>query len=54
MLKKLWWWVKVGLFTHLERRAKPRPQKMSQADDMLATAIMDLTSTIEGKKRDIH
>jgi hypothetical protein len=51
MLKKLWWWVKVGIFPHLERRTKPRPKKMGHADDMLAIAIMDLTNALEGKKK---
>jgi hypothetical protein len=51
MLKKLWWSIKVLFFPHLDRRVKPRPKKMSQADDMLATAILDLTSAIErGRK----
>jgi hypothetical protein len=51
MFKKLWWWIKVGMFPHLERRVRPRPQKMNQADDMLATAIVDLTNALEGKKK---
>jgi len=51
MLKKLWWWLKVGFFPHTERRVKPRPTKMHHADDMLVTAILDLTNAIErGKK----
>lgn len=50
-LKRLWWAIKVALFPHTDRRAKVRPRnRASHAEDMLATAIIDLTKAIEGKK----
>ena len=57
MLKKWWWAVKVFLFPHLERRhrnieaakerRRQRASRMSAADDMLATAIMDLNAALQ-------
>ena len=60
MLKRLWWAIKVGLFPHMERRVvraeisenhRRRTQKMTHADSMLDTAIMDLTKAIAGKEK---
>lgn len=60
MLKRIWWALKVCLFPHLERRTvrtacaenhRRRTQKMTHADSMLDTAIMDLTKAIAGKEK---
>ena len=59
MLKRIWWAIKVGLFPHLERRKvraaiienqRRRTQKMTRAESMLDTAIIDLTKAIQGEK----
>lgn len=51
MIKKMWWWLKVLFFPHLDRRAAARPKKMKHADDMLATAIIHLSDVIERKNK---
>lgn len=61
ILKRLWWAAKLALFPHLERRQrnivadcerrKARMTRMSAADDMLATAIMDLSDVLERQKK---
>lgn len=61
MLKRLWWAIKIGLFPHLERRKEKArvaqnmrrsKRKMTQADTMLDTAIMDLTHAIQKDHRE--
>lgn len=50
MLRKIWWSIKVTLFPHLERRRMPRPSKAREAEDFLATAIIQLSDALERKK----
>ena len=60
MIKRVWWAIKVGLFPHLERRKEKakimqdfrrKKQKMTQADSLLDTAIIDLTDALESKRK---
>ena len=46
-MKRLYWAVKVALFPHTDRRATRRQKRADTADDMLATAIVDLTKKLE-------
>ena len=49
--KLLWWFFKSGFFPHLDRRMKRRPSRMKEADDMLATAMINLAEVLEGKNK---
>ena len=50
MIMKLWWKLKLFFRPACERRTTPRPSKVSEADALLKTAILDLTEALKTKK----
>lgn len=53
---RAWWCLKTAVLPHLDRRAMRRPTRMKAADDMLATAMINMTRVMDaieppGKKK---